>query len=584
MNNNTHHHAALHHCSLAIAAVAMAFTLNSCQDEEFGFTKEEIAATAAARHYKEAFQEEFAKIDPNHTWMCTPDTIVGAQLKAVTRGVAGVPTVTQVQDTVLTVDYLEVKAALKFVEEKQDNRGICGQDFEYIATEDKYVFDIHPTFWGRKFCDHNAVGVWYINEADERVDLPSFWEDWNNKIYAVCEHGERWNVQNSTNPLTVNPNGAWNATEESDPMTLHQHTEKLPCGGKIEEQKNWLNQVTGYKCNSCGTSYNKEMKNKTCTKQVDKQVTCPVDHYEFPSYKIEVPVGMKWGLYLETKQNQSSNSNTIRWYSNAQYNPNGASAAASFEFGGINYVSFEDAPNPYNCTHGDTGTCSYCQTYNGQHFGHYDHDMNDIVLAITPHPIESTYKAIKYRVMCEDLGGTFDWDFNDLVLDVLYEEGTQQGAKATTKVEVKAVGGTLPIALLYNNEVKVPELHTWFGQSPDDEGLYEPINVIGSHTAVTSQTAFTIQHDWSIMAGGYDVREIVKNISVRVNTYTDVEFPNSKGGDIPQCFMCPINVDWSTELVNISDTYPDFPSWVASQGETDWWKSGFNTGTQEIKQ
>lgn len=539
MNNNTHHHAALYHCSLAITAVAMAFTLNSCQDEEFGFTKEEIAATAAARHYKEAFQEEFAKIDPEHTWMCTPDTIVGAQLKAVTRGAAGVPTVTQVQDTVLTVDYLEVKAALKFVEEKQDNRGICGQDFEYIATEDKYVFDIHPTFWGRKFCNHNAVGVWYINEADERVDLPSFWEDWNNKIYAVCEHGERQNVQNSTSPITDKPG---EGVYDEIPMTLHQH---------------W----NGY-----------------------QHVTCPVDHYEFPSYKIEVPVGMKWGLYLETKQNQSSNSNTIRWYSNAQYNPNGASAAASFEFGGINYVSFEDAPNPYNCTHGDTGTCSYCQTYNGQHFGHYDHDMNDIVLAITPHPIESTYKAIKYRVMCEDLGGTFDWDFNDLVLDVLYEEGTQQGAKATTKVEVKAVGGTLPIALLYNNEVKVPELHTWFGQSPDDEGLYEPINVIGSHTAVTSQTAFTIQHDWSIMAGGYDVREIVKNISVRVNTYTDVEFPNSKGGDIPQCFMCPINVDWSTELVNISDTYPDFPSWVASQGETDWWKSGFNTGTQEIKQ
>lgn len=576
------HHAALRLGSLAIAACGMAMFMNSCQDEDFGFVKEEIAASAAHRHYIEKFEKEFATIDPTHTWLCTPDTTYGASLRAITRAVEGTPVVNQVQDTVLTIPYLEVKAALGFVDEAQDNRGICSQDFEYVSTADKYVFDVHPTFWGRKFCEHNAVGVWYIDAAGNKVDLKAFWEDWNNKIYAVCEHGIRQNIQNSTSPLTDKPNEAWN---ENIPMTLHQHTETLPCGGKIEKKTSWGN--TTYVCNSCGATYNKDSNNKTCTKQVDKQVTCPVDHYEFPSYQIEVPVGMKWGLYLETYQNQSNSKPLIRWYSNAQYNPNNASAAASFEFGGINYVSFEDAPNPYNCSNtSNTGTCQSCQTYNGQHFGHYDHDMNDIVLAITPHPIESTYKSISYRVMCEDLGGTFDWDFNDLVLDVVYEEGTQKGAKAKTTITVQAVGGTLPIELLYNN-ASIPgvgELHTWFDQTADLDGMFKPINVSNGETK-TPKVAYTIEHDWVKMDGTYDVREIVQDISVKVANYTTVAFPDSKGGDVPQCFMCPINVHWSDELINISDTYSDFPGWVASQGNNPtWWNSGFNTGTQEVVQ
>lgn len=51
-----------------------------------------------------------------------------------------------------------------------------------------------------------------------------------------------------------------------------------------------------------------------------------------------------------------------------------------------------------------------------------DHDTNDIVFLVVGYPnvpeIISTTETIKKRYMCEDLGATDDFDFNDIVIDV----------------------------------------------------------------------------------------------------------------------------------------------------------------------
>lgn len=51
-----------------------------------------------------------------------------------------------------------------------------------------------------------------------------------------------------------------------------------------------------------------------------------------------------------------------------------------------------------------------------------DHDINDVVFLIVGYPkaptIVSTTKTIKKRYLCEDLGATEDFDFNDIVVDV----------------------------------------------------------------------------------------------------------------------------------------------------------------------
>lgn len=50
-----------------------------------------------------------------------------------------------------------------------------------------------------------------------------------------------------------------------------------------------------------------------------------------------------------------------------------------------------------------------------------DHDVNDVAFLIIGYPdaptIVPTTEVIKKRYMCEDLGGTYDYDFNDIVID-----------------------------------------------------------------------------------------------------------------------------------------------------------------------
>lgn len=60
-----------------------------------------------------------------------------------------------------------------------------------------------------------------------------------------------------------------------------------------------------------------------------------------------------------------------------------------------------------------------CEDANGSKS---DHDVNDVVFLIIGYPdvptVVPTKEVIKKRYMCEDLGGTFDFDFNDIVVDV----------------------------------------------------------------------------------------------------------------------------------------------------------------------
>lgn len=557
------------HYSILMATVAI---ITSCQEEDFNYTYEEVHRSAVAREYVKAFQAEFPEIDANHTWMCEPDTFYYNTQANLTRAAQGitVPTIENASEKLsLTNDV--VTAALKYMEEAEDNRGKCAQNFEYLAIEET-TYDIYPTFWGRKFCDHNEVGIYYIDASGAKHDLAPFWTDQDSHIVAVAANGTRMDIQNSTNPLTNMPTDAWNQT---NPLKI-QETEKCNnCNGT--GKKGWNN------CNKCGG-----------TGKIVK-AEYPVDHFEFPKYTLIVPAGMKWGLYLRTqKQQNGGDTSLINWYSNAEYNDGKSAAAATFTFGGVTYCSFEDAPMTCTNTAG-TGTCSTCK------HGHYDHDYNDIVLTITPRPIESTYKAIKYRVMCEDLGGTFDWDFNDVVYDVIYEEGKQKGEKATVSIVLQAVGGTLPIYLKMNGNESV-ELHELISsQEKDAEDLYIPVNVTTSYATYTSRNAVETATSVSTTITGKDSQEVFK-IELAKDKYADgeldirdyakvitveamqhgtatsiVTFPDKAGNSAPQCFMTSVGTEWAGELQNICDKYPNFAQWVSSQkATTDWWNTDPN--------
>lgn len=518
----------------------------SCSDKDYGFTKDELYQAAQESRYDKEFQKLFPDVDPRHTWMCEPDTFY-YPVQTATRAIS-VPVINTSVTEWMTMPYAKVSAALDYMKEEADNRGKCAQDFEYIALQET-TYDIYPTFWGRKFCDANKIGIYYIDGNGKRVDMDPFWQDATdrNNIYAIYEDGTRAKLENSEQPITDYPREAWNES-----IRLYHNCPICSGTGKIKQNRK---QVT---CTTCQGKGKYE-----------------VVKYEFPKYTLTVPEGMKWGIYLETKKTQASTASDIRWYSNANYNDDKISAAATFTYDGVTYCSFEDAPHNLHGGSG-TGTCT-CG------YGHYDRDFNDIVLTITPRPIESTYRAIKYRVMCEDLGGTFDWDFNDVVYDIVYEEGKNADTNATLSVVIQAIGGTLPVRMYFNGNPVASndqELHEAVGkQSPDQDDLYLPINVVCDKYETqkgTAPMAFLIHQFSTQTVKDIDIRDYAKDILIRVDqkngTTTQVVFPQDFSGAVPQCFMTSVGTEWADELQKITIKYPQFASWVSHFSPSqEWW-------------
>ena len=194
--------------AVAVAVITMAAAFTACQEEDFGYTEKEIHATSVERHYNEEFIKAFGQPDPNQDWMCTPD------VQNVTRGftrAAAAPIIQQAAGT-LQIPYNEVSGALEYMLEGENNKqaGKAATNFEYIAVETT-TYDIYPTFWGRKFCSDNEVGVYWVDDAGNKHDLGIFWKDTNNGITAHFKDGSSMDMPNTTTiPIIYDQGGAWN--------------------------------------------------------------------------------------------------------------------------------------------------------------------------------------------------------------------------------------------------------------------------------------------------------------------------------------------------------------------------------------
>lgn len=575
-NTSLNRHAAAQFSSFAITACVMALTFNSCQDYEYGFTENEIHQVALQRNYKEEFHKQFPEVDPNHTWMYEPvQTFVTDNGSAATRAGISEPVIQDFsanKDSALHIDANLVDAILDYMGEAQNNYSKVTKSFEYLAVTET-TYDIWPVLWGEKFCKENYIGIYVVNSDGSIKDLGTLWSDtYENVLMGYKDQTQK--IKNSTRPVNRDTSKGWN--DKTLPTMSYEKDVTCPaCGGT---GKNWRGRACGT-CNGTGKI--------TQTDKVNPE------YYLFPHYKVTMPAGTKWGIYLKTRKLQNSTP-TVTWYSNPRYN-NGNDgknlsnviAAGTFTFGGVTYCCFEDAP----CGIDNTGFGWSVSGYEG-----FDHDYNDFMLRITPRPIESTYNSSEARVMCEDLGGTFDWDFNDIVYDLKFEQGMGNGIPATITITLQAVGGTLPIHMFYETE-DLGELHELLGnQKMNEEGRFKPINVSGGQKT-NAKVIKKINLGKEKMEDGYDFRQIVHQISIGVceNHYTTrattragettsaisesshtINFPNANGDKAPQCFMSSVGTEWPDECVNITKKYTMFNDWVKNQGpNNDWSKTQF---------
>lgn len=191
--------------------------------------------------------------------------------------------------------------------------------------------------------------------------------------------------------------------------------------------------------------------------------------------------------------------------------------------------------------------------------------FDDWVVKVTP----GTHQGwpVTVRVMCEDLGNSFDWDFNDVVFDVTFEG---KGSNIYAKLTLRASGGTLPIIVGTTDERY--ETHRLLG-----DGSMTPI-LSSAAPAVYTVKVPSATNNGKNVANAKKIPIYVDGVEV---TAIDLSQSNT-----PQRFACPDYVQWSPELTNICVTYPNFPTWVQDPDFTDveklWQYNPHQSGNTEV--
>lgn len=231
--------------------------------------------------------------------------------------------------------------------------------------------------------------------------------------------------------------------------------------------------------------------------------------------------------------------------------------------------------------------------YMGFEDGGQDEDLNDLVFYVEgefdapeiitvdpdPTPDPTPVTPVSWMFACEDLGNMDDYDFNDIVWEVVNEydsEGTFTGAK----IRMLAAGGTLPFVLKYSGQ-KICEKTDVYGTG-HNAIMYNT----GQATGEIKEYPFPVnlERPWS-------PTDDASKFSVEITTTTggtSASYTVSlKGaGSAPQIILVPGGWEWPTERQKITSKYSKFADWV-NNSNVDWLgnsRSSNSTTQQEATQ
>ena len=168
---------------------------------------------------------------------------------------------------------------------------------------------------------------------------------------------------------------------------------------------------------------------------------------------------------------------------------------------------------------------------------------NDWIVKITP----GLYTPKGQRIMCEDLGTTADFDFNDIVIDVFNDgNGYPDNWGGATIVTVRAAGGTLPAT------VAGKDIHELFGVSTKD--------MVNTGIKTAPVAIFRIPQVNN-----------AKDIHIMVGNDGGTWELKTATGAAPQKILVPSTTKWSKEYKNIVKSYPDFENYVQDAAANEQW-------------
>lgn len=245
----------------------------------------------------------------------------------------------------------------------------------------------------------------------------------------------------------------------------------------------------------------------------------------------------------------------------------------------------------------------FAETENGVNGG--DHDMNDMVFRVNGEFVtkreemnDEEVKKQSWLIACEDLGGTYDYDFNDVIFGVSHVSG-----ETTATVTALAAGGTLPVYLQSDypqiksnatvtnpGDILIPdgsndgEFHSWWGADRPSTNIINATSWGGAGASVEIE----VKQDFSLSSdnthakpgekddhmGGF--RVIVKKPGEEDNTI--ITAPKKDGSfKAPQMFLVPNTWYWPVESQPINEVYDGFINWSSR-----WWTSMQGNMLQQV--
>lgn len=286
-------------------------------------------------------------------------------------------------------------------------------------------------------------------------------------------------------------------------------------------------------------------------------------------YKIKLTDNVVYGIYVEVEGK--------KYFSQKNLNDDGKEHFATVSYTGSDesgtkitksYILFDDPDN--------------------------DNDFNDLVICTFDELKPISDESVGWTVACEDLGGTFDFDFNDLVFRVYHTSGYEYA-----DIVPLAAGGTLPAWLWRKTTTKdapiSEEWHSHFGKTANDYSSSQMINTFSitepvSHTIrIGTGTTFSMKE---FSSNSEDDGGIYIKVKQADGEITSILGPNSKT-DVtrtPQMLILPLKWYWPTELVDIRNVYtgsgniPSFADWAKNVKKNQTWVNYHNEKAQYINE
>ena len=189
----------------------------------------------------------------------------------------------------------------------------------------------------------------------------------------------------------------------------------------------------------------------------------------------------------------------------------------------------------------------------------------------------------------EDLGGTYDFDFNDVVLGIGFVSGQE-----TANVACLAAGGTLPVEVMYQQKSLFGEIHQAFGVPTNTVVNTVPEGMeVGLPSALCEplETTIAIDPEFSVAEDALPFYLLVDGaygqvkISARGEDGTPqalvlgtkwTQYPSDDEESDTEFVTEPDFLFWAwpIEKVGIDAAYPDINNWIADPTNFDWLETG----------